>query len=148
MLQEIAGGPISPTISPPAIQGTLTQALKSNRAMRTINAELVPLMIALEGPDFYDKGVAEQAAEYISDIIMAKQLGGFTSDTWPRYIHGKKVELMEFTSKVLENIGKYPFIQCLHICISDHDRDRKGCLNSSQGYARSHDKIAVPASRD
>jgi hypothetical protein len=55
--------------------------LQGNRVMKAINSELVPIMIATEGTDFYDKNNTEKAADYIANIIAAKELGGFTSDT-------------------------------------------------------------------
>ncbi len=50
--------------------------LKGNVIMKSINAELVPIMIATEGTDFYDKNHTEKAADHIANIIAAKELGG------------------------------------------------------------------------
>ncbi len=55
--------------------------LKGNHVMKVINAELVPIMIATEGTDFYDKNHTEKAADHITNIIAAKELGGFTRQT-------------------------------------------------------------------
>ena len=60
--------------------------------MKIINSELVPIMIATEGIDFYDSQNAEKAADHIVNIISAKGLGGFTTDTLPRALRGRKVE--------------------------------------------------------
>ena len=84
--------------------------LQGNRVMKAINAELVPIMIATEGTDFYDKSNTEKAADYIANIIAAKELGGFTSDTLPRALRGKKVEMTAFSTKVLNTIGAYHFL--------------------------------------
>jgi hypothetical protein len=53
--------------------------LQGNQVMKAINAEFDPIMIATEGTDFYDKNNTEKAADYIANIITAKELGGFTS---------------------------------------------------------------------
>ena len=44
--------------------------------MKIINSELVPIMIATEGTDFYDKNNVEKASDYIQGIIATKELGG------------------------------------------------------------------------
>jgi hypothetical protein len=54
-------------------------------------------MIATEGTDFYDKNNTEKAADYSANIITAKELGGFTSDTLPRALRGRKVEMTAFS---------------------------------------------------
>ncbi len=74
--------------------------LKGNVIMKSINVELVPIMIATEGTDFYDKNHTEKA----------KELGGFTPDTLPRAMRGRKVEMTAFTPKVLANICAYHFL--------------------------------------
>ena len=50
------------------------------------------------------------AAEHITNIIASKELGGYTTDKLPTALRGIKVELTEFTSKVLGNIGVYHFM--------------------------------------
>jgi hypothetical protein len=84
--------------------------LHGNKVMKAINAELVPIMIATEGTDFYDKNNTEKAADYIANIIADKELGGFTSDTLPRALRGKKVEMTAFSTKVLTTICAYHFL--------------------------------------
>ncbi len=64
-------------------------------------------MIATEGPDFFDKNNVEKACYYIATIIAAKELGGFTPDTLPLTLRGRKVEMTAFATKVLQNIGAY-----------------------------------------
>ena len=78
--------------------------------MKAINAELVPIMIATEGTDFYDKNHTEKAAYHIANIIAAKELGGFTTDTLPRALRGRKAEMTAFTRKVLAKICAYHFL--------------------------------------
>ena len=96
--------------APVASDANLFDILKGNRMMTVINSELVPIMIATEGTDFYDKNNTEKAAEHIANIIASKELGGYTTDTLPTALRGRKIELTEFTSKVLENIVVYHFM--------------------------------------
>ncbi len=77
--------------------------------MRIINAELVPIMIATEGNDFFDRNHTEKAAYHIVSIIASHELWGFTTDTLPRALRGRKVEMTNFTTKVLANIGEFHF---------------------------------------
>ncbi len=95
---------------PVASDANLFDILKGNRMMTVINSELVPIMIATEGMDFYDKKNTEKAANHIENIIATKELGGFTTDTLPRVLCGRKVELTNFTTKVLGNIGVHHFL--------------------------------------
>jgi hypothetical protein len=78
--------------------------------MKVINAELVPIMIATHGQDFYVKNNVEKASDYIANIIATKELGGFTSDSLPRAMRGRKAEMTAFTTKVLQNIGVCTFV--------------------------------------
>ena len=50
--------PVSP--APVTRDADLFDILKGNRIMTAINSELVPIMIAGEGPDFYDKNTTEK----------------------------------------------------------------------------------------
>ena len=84
--------------------------LQGNRVMKAINAELVPIMIATEGTDFYDKNNTEKAADYIANIIAAKELGGFTPATLSQALRGKKVEMTDFATNVLTTICAYHFL--------------------------------------
>ncbi len=61
--------------------------LKGNNVMKVINAELVPIMIETEGNHWW-----------------------FTTDTLSRALRGRKVEMTNFTTKVLANIGEYHFL--------------------------------------
>ena len=81
--------------------------LKGNRIMTAINSELVLIMIATEGLDFYDKNNTEKATDHIANIIATKEL---ETDTLPTALRGRKVELTSFTTKVLGNIGVYHFL--------------------------------------
>ncbi len=66
--------------------------------MRIINAELVPIMIATEGNDFFDRNHTEKAADHIANIIASHERGGFTIDTLPKALRGKKAETTNFTT--------------------------------------------------
>ncbi len=52
--------------------------------MKIINADLVPIMIATEGNDFFDRNHTEKAANHIANIIASHEIGRFTTDTLPR----------------------------------------------------------------
>jgi hypothetical protein len=93
----------------------LFNLLKGNHVMKVINAELVPIMIATAGSDFYDRNHTEKAANHIANIIAARELGGFTKDTLPRALSGRKVEMTNFMTNVLANIGA-PLYHFLHFC--------------------------------
>ena len=74
MLQEdaVPESPVPLAVMPKDI----FDLLQGNRVMKAINAELVPIMIATEGTDFYDKNNTEKAADHIANIIEAEELGG------------------------------------------------------------------------
>ena len=75
--------PVATITAPVTREADHFDVLKGNRIMTAINTELVPIMIADEGPDFYDKNNTETAAEHITKIIASKELGGYTTDTLP-----------------------------------------------------------------
>ncbi len=102
--------PVPESPAPVASDANLFDILKGNRMMTGINSESVLIMIATEGTDFYDKNNIEKAAIHIANIIATKELGGFTTDTLPRALRGRKVELTNFTTKVLGNIGVHHFL--------------------------------------
>jgi hypothetical protein len=80
---------------------------------RVINADLVPIMIATEGLDFYDRNHTEKAADYIANIITTHELGGYTRETFPMAIRGRKIELKQFTTNILQTIGEFHFMHFL-----------------------------------
>jgi hypothetical protein len=94
--------PILEGQAPVASDANLFDILKGNRMMTVINSELVPIMIATEGKDFYDKNNTEKAANHIVNIIATKELGGFTKDTLPRALCGRKVDKFHYQS-----LGRY-----------------------------------------
>ena len=102
--------PVPPIPAPVPSDTNLFNFLTGNRVMKVINSELVPIMIATEGADFYDKNNAEKAADHIVNIIAAKELVGFTKDTLPTALRGIKVDVTYFTSKVLSSIGATHFL--------------------------------------
>ena len=102
--------PVPEFPAPVPSDANLFNFLTGNQAMKVINSELVPIMIATEGADFYDKNNAEKAADHIVNIIAAKELGGFTKTTLPTALRGRKVNVTNFTSKVLSNIGANHFL--------------------------------------
>ncbi len=108
--------PVTTIPAPVTRDADLFDILKGNRIMTAINSELVPIMIAGEGPDFYDKNNTETAAEHITKIIASKELGGYTTDTLPPALRGRKVDLTNFTMKVMANIGGYHWLQTSSHC--------------------------------
>jgi hypothetical protein len=102
--------PVTESLAPVTRDANLFDILKENRIMTDINSELVPIMIATEGTDFYDKNNTEKADNHIANIIATKELGGFTTDALPRALRGRKVELTNITTKVLGNIGVHHFL--------------------------------------
>ena len=95
--------PVTIIPAPVTRDADVFEVLKGNRIMTAINSDLVPIMIAGEGPDFYDKNNTETAAEHITKIITSKELGGYTTDTLPQALRGRKVDLTNFTMKVMAN---------------------------------------------
>ncbi len=81
--------------------------------MKIINADLVPIMIATEGLDFYDRNHTEKAADYIANIIATHELGRFTTETFPRALRGRKLDMTQVTTKVLTTIGEFHFMHFL-----------------------------------
>jgi hypothetical protein len=71
---------------------------------------LIPITIATEGTDFFEKNNTEKAADHIANIIAVRELGVFTTDLLPRALRGQKVEMIIFTTKVLANIGANHFL--------------------------------------
>ena len=69
--------PILEGPAPVTSDANLFDILKEYRMMTVINSELVLIMIATEGTDFYDKNNTEKAAKHIANIIATKELGFF-----------------------------------------------------------------------
>ena len=84
--------------------------LRGNSVMKIINTDLVPIMIATAGIDFFDRNHTEKAAYHIASIIASHELWGFTTDTLPRALRGRKVEMTAFSTKVLNTICAYHFL--------------------------------------
>ncbi len=103
--------PVTIIPAPVTRDGDLFDILKGNRIMTAINSELVQIMIAGEGPDFYDKNNTEKAAEHITNIIASKELGGYTTDTLPQALRGRKVDMTNFMMKAMTNIGGCHLLQ-------------------------------------
>ena len=115
MLQSDPIIPIPESPPPLASDVNIFEVLTGNSIMKIINAELVPIMIATEGIDFYDKQNAEKSVDNIANIITTKELGEFMAETLPRALRGKKLEMAKFTTKILANIGSHHF---LHFCFA------------------------------
>jgi hypothetical protein len=113
--------PVHRTPEPRSHPSDLFEVLKGNNIMKAINADLVPIMIATEGPDFSDKNNVEKASYYIVIIIAVKELGGFTTETLPRALRGRKVEMKAFATKSYKTSAHTIYSTVfLNICLSDH----------------------------
>jgi hypothetical protein len=111
--------------------------LKGNNVMKIINADLVPIMIATEGLDFYDRNHTEKAADYIANIITTHELGGFTTETFPRALRGRKLDMTQFTTKVLAIIGEFHF---MHFLLGNDDDLSDNCFIPAGSAHQQHHK--------
>ena len=64
--------------------------------MQTLNASLLPWLIAEFGIDFASIDNTEIATEMIAHIIMKHQLGGYTKSTFPAIIDGRAMQQTAF----------------------------------------------------
>ncbi len=63
--------------APVASDAIIFNVLTGNQIMKVINTELVPIMIAFEGTDFYDKNNTEKTADHIAKYYRYKGTWGF-----------------------------------------------------------------------
>ena len=73
--------------------------------MQTLNASLLPWLIAEFGIDFASIDNTEVATEMIAHIVMKHQLGGYTKSTFPAIIDGRAMQQTAFTKFVLRQLG-------------------------------------------
>ena len=111
--------------------------LTGNNVKRIINSDLVPIMIATEGIDFFDRNHTEKAADYSANIIATHELGGFTTDTFPRALRGRKLNMTHFTTKVLANIGEFHF---MHFLFGNDDGLSDNCFIPAGSAHQQHHK--------
>ena len=84
--------------------------------MQTLNASLLPWLIAEFGIDFASIDNTEVATEMIAHIIMKHELGGYTKSTFPAIIEG---HAMTCSGLPLPNLfsanSVIPFISCIGV---------------------------------
>ena len=73
--------------------------------MATLNATLVPWLIAEYGADYASWDHVETATEMITHIVTKEQLGGYTKRTFTAIVDGHRVQQLAFTKFVLRQAG-------------------------------------------
>ena len=68
--------------------------------MATLNATLVPWLIAEYGADYASWDHVETATEMITHIVTKEQLGGYTKRTFTAIVDGHRVQQLAFTKFV------------------------------------------------
>ncbi len=67
--------PVPESQAPVASDASIFDILKGNRIMTVINTDLVPIMIATEGTDFYDKNNTEKLPTTLRILSLQRNLG-------------------------------------------------------------------------
>jgi hypothetical protein len=83
--------------------------------MTSLNATLVPWLIAEYGIDYQSWDHVDIATEMIASIVTKLQLGGYTSRTFPAVVEGHRVEQTAFTKFVLRQAGNFIFLFPFHL---------------------------------
>jgi hypothetical protein len=86
--------------------------LRNHPTMASINAMLVPWLIAEYGMHYADTDNVETATHMLTHIIISKQLGGFTASNFPAAVDGHRVDQVNFTKFILKTGGEY--------CVASH----------------------------
>ena len=81
------------------------EIFKTHATMQTINAHLVPCLIADFGSNYANVGNNKMVTAIIAHVIMTEELGGYTEQTFPEMIHGYHVHQLAFTKFVLRQIS-------------------------------------------
>ncbi len=88
------------------------EIFKTHATMQTINAHLVPWLIAefgsKIGTEYADFGNNKTATAIIAHVIMTEELGCYTDQTFPEMLRGHRVQQLIFTKFVLRQIGNCP----------------------------------------
>ena len=90
------------------------QKLRGHENMTSLNATLVPWLIAEYGVDYQSWDHVDIATEMIAAIVTKLQLGGYTSRTFPAVVEGHRVEQTAFTKVVLRQAGNFIFLFPFH----------------------------------
>ena len=79
--------------------------LQKNTTVASINAILVPWLIADFGMHYADADNVETATHMLTHIIISQQLGGYTASTFTAAIDGQRVEQVAYTKLTLKTAG-------------------------------------------
>ncbi len=82
--------------------------------MTSLNATLIPWLIAEYGVDYQSWDHVDIATEIIASIVTKLQLGGYTSRTFVAVVEGHRVEQTAFTKFVLRQAGNFIFLFLFH----------------------------------
>ena len=88
----------------PSISNPFDQ-LRGHENMRTLNAILVPWLIAEFGNDFASWDHVDVATDMITHVVTKEQLGGYTQRTFAAIVEGRRVQQTAFTKFVLRQAG-------------------------------------------
>ena len=116
--------------------------LQKNTTVASINAILVPWLIAEFGMHYADADNVDTAMHMLTHIIVSQQLGGYTASTFSAAIDGHRVEQVAFTKLILKTAGKF----CFSISMRDtnsHLPNRKGQHSASQEYSERPHQAAL-----
>ena len=92
------------------------ESLRTHDNMRIINSWMCPWLIAMYGKHFADIDNSDVAMEMLKEVIMKNEIGGFTEESLPEFLVGKRMEMLAFTKFVLRTVGIFIFfIIFLHI---------------------------------
>jgi hypothetical protein len=120
--------------------------LRTHTAMSSINAAVVPWLIAEFGIHYGDWDNVETAMPMITHVIVSQQLGGYTARTFPAAVDGHRVEQVAFTKFVLRTAGNSCValsqndVQPLTLAASEISESQHG---PSQGYSEMAHQVAV-----
>ena len=73
--------------------------------MRIINSWMCPWLIAVYGKYFADTDNCSVVMEMLKNAIITNEIGGFTAETLPKFLVGKRMEMIAFTKFVLRTVG-------------------------------------------
>ena len=83
--------------------------------MTSLNATMVPWLIAEYGIDYQSWDHVDVATEMIAAIVTKLQLGGYTSRTFAAVVDGHRVEQTAFTKFVLRQAGNFIIFFPFHL---------------------------------
>jgi hypothetical protein len=81
------------------------EVIRGHVPMQTLNASLLPWLIAEIGIDFASLDNHEAATEMITHIITKHELGGYTTSTFPAIVEGHGMQRTAFSKFVLRQLG-------------------------------------------